>query len=398
MEDDENNLDLLLQELDREVSTSEGEIHLDRPPDQLAQEGEDLDRRSPVTENSPPAQATRTPPIRQQRNRNLEAYISSSSARRRIVKGEHCNYCHRFVQKADLENHLIQSEPCGNLYFRKFKVRTMDGLMLKLYQCLFCPTKSKKLLTHLGSSPNCLDKYSRRFNVDSVEELKRKILNLRRQSQKSRQSLERRFENEEAKKKKEDFRKTRPNEVSLNIFELSVAFSNFKKCCICSKNLLVAQGEEVTVDSDAVVAGKVNWETAQSSRRFNKLWKCKKDCSQNGVLAPTVRISREMIDGNLIIVPISQDNNGDIPDGNTEVNNNAGVEQEQDWANNSWYVPETQSQPPATVNDGSQTQVVLESQSQEDDLSFDNSNIQEQEQLGGGDFLREVSPVVKKID
>ena len=108
-------------------------------------------------------------PLRRQR-RNVHPYISSSSAKRRQRKFQHCNYCVRFCHSREgLEDHLRASEACFGCYCRSLRCNSYDGVMIALYRCLFCNNHhDRRLHSHLQQSPECQQKYIDRFRADSL--------------------------------------------------------------------------------------------------------------------------------------------------------------------------------------------------------------------------------------
>ena len=99
----------------------------------------------------------------------VRRYLSSSSAKRRAEKTEHCNFCHLHLNKATLEDHLNTTELCQILYLRRAHLKTVPAVMVHLFGCLYCDDPFQKLQVHLRSSPDCLRQYCARFSVDSVE-------------------------------------------------------------------------------------------------------------------------------------------------------------------------------------------------------------------------------------
>ena len=99
----------------------------------------------------------------------VRRYLSSSSAKRRAQKAEHCNFCHLYLTKDNLEDHLTTSESCQILYLRRAHLKTVSAVMINSFGCLYCDNPFRKLQVHLRSSPECLRQYCARFKVDSVE-------------------------------------------------------------------------------------------------------------------------------------------------------------------------------------------------------------------------------------
>ena len=99
----------------------------------------------------------------------VRRYLSSSSAKRRVRKDEHCNFCHLHLNKATLEDHLNTTESCKLLYLRRAHLKTVPAVMVHSFGCLYCDNPFNKLQVHLRSSPDCLRQFCARFSVDTVE-------------------------------------------------------------------------------------------------------------------------------------------------------------------------------------------------------------------------------------
>ena len=203
----------------------------------------------------------------------LAKYVTSSSARRRIQKVTHCNYCNSDNDRASLGLHLQQSARCMTLYSRRLHVKTVDAVLSTLYECLFCEDRVPKLFIHLERSEDCRLKYLQKFNVDSSRAAVDKVIKLKRTGYKSRRSLSRAVENEKAKKRKVGEMRNEPEETFLNIHTNTNLFSNFRTCIVCQCNLITA--EEVTFNSDSVRRGAVSLENKDYLKRFGKFYICK---------------------------------------------------------------------------------------------------------------------------
>ena len=94
---------------------------------------------------------------------------SSSSVRRKKIKSQPCSFCNRYKDFSTLEDHLQDSEYCRNLYMRYLKVSTLDGVLLKTFDCLFCPTKFSRLSDHLRTHPDCKERYTRKYNIKDIK-------------------------------------------------------------------------------------------------------------------------------------------------------------------------------------------------------------------------------------
>ena len=110
--------------------------------------------------------------LRGRRPTNVQRYVSSSSAKRRQRKNDHCFFCVRYLNDAKtLEEHLRASSDCLACYCRSKKKRTLEGVLLEIFSCLICnnANTNSRLFYHLRSSPVCLDGYLEKFGADSLE-------------------------------------------------------------------------------------------------------------------------------------------------------------------------------------------------------------------------------------
>ena len=99
----------------------------------------------------------------------VRRYMSSSSAKRRVTKNDHCNFCHLHFDKTNLEEHLLSSDSCKMLYLRRAHLKTVPAVMVTSFGCLYCDGPFNKLQVHLRKTPDCRQQYFARFGVDSVE-------------------------------------------------------------------------------------------------------------------------------------------------------------------------------------------------------------------------------------
>ena len=159
-------------------------------------QGAVIDNNGQIQNHSPRPQ-NRTPQQQQ-----LNRYLSSSSARRRVVKQTHCRYCIGEYNREDFEEHLLRSQNCLTLYLRSWHLKTLEAVLLKIFPCFYCDNHFRQLKHHLRTQPNCFQQFKERFNVETISGVMRKIENLRKEDMKSRRSLARHFENEKAKENK----------------------------------------------------------------------------------------------------------------------------------------------------------------------------------------------------
>ena len=239
----------------------------------------------------------------------LSKYISSSSARRRIEKVTHCNYCGTDHDRRTLGLHLNQSERCLTLYSRRLHVKSVEAVLCIIFDCLFCEDRVHKLFLHLEAKEECRNQYLTKFDVDNSRAAVDKVIKLKRSGYKSRRSLSRAVENENAKKRKRDEMRNEPEETFLNSHLNKNLFSNFRTCIACLCNLTNA--EEVTINSDCIRSGAQNLENKDHLKRFGKLFICKHCNSDRGEIhEPGLQgvVTQSVRNGNkYVFIPILKD-------------------------------------------------------------------------------------------
>ena len=223
-------------------------------------------------------------------------YITSSSARRKILKLSHCNFCQQDHNRESLGLHLQQSDRCKTLYMRKLHVKTIDAVLCLIFECLYCQDRVPKLFNHLEANDQCKMQYLIKFNVNSSREAVNRVMQLKRTGYKSRRSLSRSFENAKAKKSRLEEKKNELLETSLNDHLNRNLFSNFRTCISCQCN--VTSAEEVKNDSECVLNGSQTIENKSYLKRMGKFWLCK-HCS--------LEISYEKPDSQLVMRCLQDD-------------------------------------------------------------------------------------------
>ena len=216
-------------------------------------------------------------------------YITSSSARRKVIKLNHCNFCQQEHNRESLGRHLEQSDRCKTLYMRKLHVRTIDAVLCSLFECLFCPDRAPKLINHLEAKIQCKTQYLIKFQVSSSKEAVDKVYKLKKTGFKSRRSLARSIENVKAKKSRFEEKKNEPLENSLNDHLNRNLFSNYRTCIGCQCN--VTEAEEVTNDSECVLNGSQTVENKSYLKRLGKFWLCKHCSSQLPYTEPETQLT-----------------------------------------------------------------------------------------------------------
>ena len=102
------------------------------------------------------------------RNNLARAILSSASARKKIRKPDHCQFCNSFLDVMTLRAHLEEKEDCFNLYRRMLHLKTIDAILSSLFTCLYCQTTDAQLASHLKSHNQCFQRYCQKLNVTSI--------------------------------------------------------------------------------------------------------------------------------------------------------------------------------------------------------------------------------------
>ena len=108
------------------------------------------------------------------RQRPVQIYRRSSSAARRLLNFQeetHCYFCNTNVATPLLleKTHLRSSQLCLTKYQRRFKVRSVDSVLIILFKCIYCNVKTSMTTEeHIRSNPQCFDQYKERWNVDNL--------------------------------------------------------------------------------------------------------------------------------------------------------------------------------------------------------------------------------------
>ena len=229
----ESCLDALIRELE---SGDESQGNQDTADDNDPPENDESQSEGDIVPHPPdPGHGVIGGRVRVQTSPIIAKYISSSSARRRIQKPTHCNFCNQDHDRGSLSLHLELNERCKILYFRKLHVKSVDAILCTQFECLFCPDRAPRLVKHLEGKEECKLKYLQKFNVISSREAVEKVMQLKRTGFKSRRSLSRAMENEKAKRRRCDQMLNEPPENSLNSHLNRNLFANFKRNSLSCK-------------------------------------------------------------------------------------------------------------------------------------------------------------------
>ena len=110
------------------------------------------------------------------RSDSVVRYLSASSAKRRRVKDVDCKFCEAMIPGKELLNHLRRSKSCMNLYMRLLKVTSEQHLVIKLFSCEVCyETKQLNFKKHMLDNGNCYANYLRKWKLNDLDSLVRKV-------------------------------------------------------------------------------------------------------------------------------------------------------------------------------------------------------------------------------
>ena len=105
-------------------------------------------------------------PPRRRRRLNENSQNDDQQAR---IKDSPCSFCQLNLDVTNLEEHLQNSNNCRSLYLKWLKVTTVDGILMRTFDCIFCDAKFCKLTDHLRVSINCKDRYFERLGIDNIK-------------------------------------------------------------------------------------------------------------------------------------------------------------------------------------------------------------------------------------
>ena len=217
-------------------------------------------------------------------NSQTAKYLSSSSAKRKQVKEEHCHFCPAICSRENFEAHLQTKESCKHLYLRKHHLKTVEAILVTCFKCLYCDADFRQLNHHLKHSPNCLSKFQERFGVETVNDVTKKVTALKGQAWKSKRSLSRAIENAKVKENKKIKAQNEPLETNLNQHIQQTSFSNYKKCGNCKCSLMKAK-EVLESDKCFSENGFYNLEDFAAHRRTEKYFLCS-SCEEQKMQIP----------------------------------------------------------------------------------------------------------------
>ena len=244
---------------------------------------------------------------------NILKTLTSSSAKKRMVKDGHCHFCQFDCERQTMHQHLSESERCRVLYFRKYHVNSIDAVMVVTYKCLFCEkTDFERLFHHIETYPECQRKYFAKFGVSSSNEVSVAITRLKRSTFPSRRPLFRNKEGLDRKRRKYEDGKQQTMESILNTHTMATAFGNVKLCIRCK--CYVNDATEIDTDDPE----------KEHLRRLNRFWICRY-CDQEDNL-------EEMTTPSLKMMPVESEDHVEltfVPDlgqnGETETNSQSAA-------------------------------------------------------------------------
>ena len=216
--------------------------------------------------------------------KRMQKLLSSSEAKRRIKREEHCQMCNRDTgQSVSLfQRHLESSEPCRLSYFRNYHQNNILDLCVIIFACIGCgitKTKNQKIFplkNHLKKASACLNFYFEAYNVSSLDEVVNIVKNVKKKNRNSRSSAKRKLETEKQFNK---LKEAVTIATCLNNFRRDIALSNFHLCVLCKGNFLES-GVDVLTHSEAQ---HMNINLVPLDKRMNRFWLCH-DCSNRSII------------------------------------------------------------------------------------------------------------------
>ena len=160
-----------------------------------------------------------------------------------------CLVCKISLGDSELVDHLKNESDCRSQYMSRMKVSSFHLLIAKLFICESCHIRRGQLKRHLLQAGQCLQFYSEKYNVDTVDAIMKKHNALKRTTYKSRDRESRAIENERINNV--------PLVKSLNDYRMKTAFSNYKLCCICNSNFYDTVVREIE-DHESCIS-KLDW-------------------------------------------------------------------------------------------------------------------------------------------
>ena len=108
-------------------------------------------------------------PPRRRRRHDPPVNPQDVNVEQQRVKNSLCCFCPLNLDVTNFEDHIQESENCRRLYMKLLKVSTVDGILIKTFDCIFCPARFYKLYDHLRNSVDCRDSYFNRYQVNNLK-------------------------------------------------------------------------------------------------------------------------------------------------------------------------------------------------------------------------------------
>ena len=185
------------------------------------------------------------------------------------------------------------------------------------------------------------------------------IAKIKKKSLKSRQSLNRKFENQKGKKSPEI-----PINLAISDFLVKSSFVNYVKCVHCKSNILPSASNEI---EDIAEIEQINME----DRRFEKFHRCKKDCTKPTLNRNTdtgINMEKIVNNGRTLYYPLYEQLQRDR-ESDASSDNSQNIEMNDDDREGDTYADNTQNN---QLNDSDGNEVLnLSAGSIQDDLQSD---------------------------
>ena len=213
-----------------------------------------------------------TPPRHTRGSNTLRSYLTTSSAKRKLKKAFHCKFCNETLLGQDLFYHLKETRKCRTCYQKVHRICSFELLVQKIFSCQVCyETKRVDFRKHLVKNRACLEEYRKITNKQSAEEISKMIIAQNRSLLPSRRRTVRASK---YKAKREEEQENKSKVKSLNEYRLSVMFSNYKKCVVCTSNFTEYGARVILEQEDLFEKLQLDSDLHGASRRFEKYHIC----------------------------------------------------------------------------------------------------------------------------
>ena len=239
---------------------------------------------------------------------HIPNFLSPSSVRREVKKDDDCKFCLQHVKECEFKKHLIRNKRCSFLYMKIHNVKSLELLLIKLFSCEFCCTRTRlDFRLHLRNYQRCLDKYREKYQIEDIDKLHEKINTLKRKTFPSRAAEVTRRNNNKVKSDHMEKQRTQTMPQSLNEYKEKIAIGNYRLCVQCKSNFRVYGARPIHTEEE--LFERLNLSQKAYLQRFETMFICHK-CDKE----PVIRegdcfkpvLGEKVEDGALIFYPTSE--------------------------------------------------------------------------------------------